>query len=113
MIRRPPRSTRTDNTLALHDALPIYHRGADLDAGGLDPDDRGGRERVEVVGDLREPHRRHAGLLRPAGIGEHPLDLRGVATPHRAQHPSDPHPDHLSLRTFLYKSEEHTLNSSH
>src|SRR3546814_17541824 len=24
MIRRPPRSTRTDNTLSLHDALPIY-----------------------------------------------------------------------------------------
>src|SRR3546814_12191748 len=23
MIRRPPRSTRTDNTLSLHDALPI------------------------------------------------------------------------------------------
>src|SRR3546814_2909679 len=24
MIRRPPRSTRTDNTLSLHGALPIY-----------------------------------------------------------------------------------------
>src|SRR3546814_3820925 len=24
MLRRPPRSTRTDTTLALHDALPIY-----------------------------------------------------------------------------------------
>src|SRR3546814_6378315 len=24
MIRRPPRSTRTDNTLSLHDALPIF-----------------------------------------------------------------------------------------
>src|SRR3546814_6906542 len=24
MIRRPPRSTRTDTTLSLHDALPIY-----------------------------------------------------------------------------------------
>src|SRR3546814_10286918 len=27
MIRRPPRSTRTDNTLSLHDALPIYPAG--------------------------------------------------------------------------------------
>src|SRR3546814_21195900 len=26
MIRRPPRSTLTDNTLSLHDALPIYRR---------------------------------------------------------------------------------------
>src|SRR3546814_7891710 len=24
MIRRPPRSTRTEHTLSLHDALPIY-----------------------------------------------------------------------------------------
>src|SRR3546814_18735288 len=24
MLRRPPRSTRTDTTLSLHDALPIY-----------------------------------------------------------------------------------------
>src|SRR3546814_1759235 len=24
MLRRPPRSTRTDHTLSLHDALPIY-----------------------------------------------------------------------------------------
>src|SRR3546814_9319061 len=33
MIRRPPRSTRTDNTLSLHDALPIcgdVHRLADV-----------------------------------------------------------------------------------
>src|SRR3546814_15849118 len=27
MIRRPPRSTRTDNTLSLHDALPISFSG--------------------------------------------------------------------------------------
>src|SRR3546814_9426393 len=27
MIRRPPRSTRTDNTLSLHDALPITRAG--------------------------------------------------------------------------------------
>src|SRR3546814_10169010 len=26
MIRRPPRSTRTEHTLSLHDALPIYFR---------------------------------------------------------------------------------------
>src|SRR3546814_11148652 len=26
MIRRPPRSTRTDHTLSLHDALPIWAR---------------------------------------------------------------------------------------
>src|SRR3546814_1496260 len=26
MIRRPPRSTRTDTTLSLHDALPIWPR---------------------------------------------------------------------------------------
>src|SRR3546814_7760138 len=28
MIRRPPRSTRTEHTLSLHDALPIYRHGA-------------------------------------------------------------------------------------
>src|SRR3546814_21085029 len=28
MIRRPPRSTRTDHTLSLHDALPILVRGS-------------------------------------------------------------------------------------
>src|SRR3546814_13100542 len=37
MIRRPPRSTRTDNTLSLHDALPILRvldvRKRPLDAG--------------------------------------------------------------------------------
>src|SRR3546814_2500822 len=27
MIRRPPRSTRTEHTLSLHDALPICHLG--------------------------------------------------------------------------------------
>src|SRR3546814_1269437 len=37
MIRRPPRSTRTDNTLSLHDALPI------CDAGNARDDD-GGRQ---------------------------------------------------------------------
>src|SRR3546814_10981690 len=30
MILRPPRSTRTDTTLSLHDALPISEKGADL-----------------------------------------------------------------------------------
>src|SRR3546814_3922243 len=28
MIRRPPRSTRTEHTLSLHDALPISFTGA-------------------------------------------------------------------------------------
>ena len=48
--------------------LHRHHRGADLDAGGLGTDERGGRERVEVVGDLRDPHRGEAGVLGPAGV---------------------------------------------
>src|SRR3546814_4811180 len=37
MIRRPPRSTRTDTTLSLHDALPSYESsngGSEGSAGG-------------------------------------------------------------------------------
>ena len=48
--------------------LDGYDRGADLDAVRLDADDRGRGERVEVVGDLRDPDRRQAGVLGPARI---------------------------------------------
>src|SRR3546814_2928096 len=37
MKRRPPRSTRTDTTLSLHDALPIYRRQTDLHPGDVGP----------------------------------------------------------------------------
>src|SRR3546814_6287680 len=43
MIRRPPRSTRTDHTLSLHDALPICTggggKGADVADMGADVDE--------------------------------------------------------------------------
>ena len=51
------------------DRVPGLHRhdrGADLDAVGLHADDRGRGERVELVGDLRDPHGRQAGVLGPA-----------------------------------------------
>src|SRR3546814_19414189 len=51
MLRRPPRPTRTDNPLSLHDALPIFHRGQRGDADlTLQILDRGGAgEAVRAV----------------------------------------------------------------
>ena len=98
-----------ERLLGQRDRVPRLHRhdrGADLDAGGLRAHQRGRGEGVEVVGDLRDPHRRQAGLLGPAGVGAQAVHLGAVPAPLRTQHHPDPHPDHpsSSLRTpFLQK----------
>ncbi len=71
------------------------HRGADLDPGGPGPDEGCGRQRVEVVGDLRYPERRESGVLGPLGVVQHPLHLGGVAAPLGADHHADPHAETL------------------
>jgi hypothetical protein len=77
------------------DRMPRLDRDdgrADLDARRLGPDDRGGRQRVEVVGDLGYPDGGEAGLVRPPRIGAEPIDLYPVAAPFRADHHPDAHP---------------------
>src|SRR3546814_14081658 len=55
MIRRPPRSTRTDNTLSLHDALPI----SELRAAGDETTGDAGAEDAEAEQRQRGEHDRH------------------------------------------------------
>jgi hypothetical protein len=72
--------------------LDRHDRGADLDAAGLGADQGGGGERVELVGDLRDPDRGEPGLLGPPAVGPQPLHLGRVAPPLRADHHTDAHP---------------------
>jgi hypothetical protein len=88
--------------------LDGHHRRAHLDAAGLGADQGGGGEGVELVGDLRDPHRREAGLLDPAAVRAEPVDLRGVPAPLGTDHHPDAHrgPPPSSFRTrtsFSYK----------
>jgi hypothetical protein len=68
-----------------------YDGRADLDAARLGGHERHRGEGVELVGDLRDPDRREAGFLRPAGVAQHPLDLAGVPPPLRTDHQADAH----------------------
>ena len=94
------------------DRVPRLHRhdrGTDLDPGGLDTDEGGGREGVEVIGDLGDPDGRQPRFLRPPGIGAEPLDLRPVPPSLRPHHHADPHRALLRLRmAFLH---EHNVDS--
>ena len=75
-----------------------HDRGADLDAIGHRAHERRRGERVEVVGDLRDPDRREPGLLGPSGVRLQPLDLRAVPAALRAEHHSDAHRSSPSVR---------------
>src|SRR3546814_4739027 len=72
MIRRPPRSTRTDNTLSLHDALPIYlgiesrvverHDGGGA-RGGFGPDQRRAVGAIGGIGHRQDRSEEHTSEL--------------------------------------------------
>ena len=81
-----------------------HHRGADLDPLRIHADDRRRGEGVELVGDLRDPHRRQPRLLGPAGVGPEPIDLRPVAASLRADHQADAHREVPSdrMRTLFF-----------
>ncbi len=66
-------------------------RRPDLDPSGRRADQSRRGQRVELVGNLGNPHRGESGIVRPPGVLAHPLDLGAVATPLGSDHQADAH----------------------
>jgi hypothetical protein len=93
---QPAAAHRLHRQCLLHEGdgmtgLHRHDRGADLDPGGLGPDQGRGGERIELVGDLGDPDRRQPGLLGPHRVAAHAIDLRPVPTPLGPDHHADAH----------------------
>ena len=91
--------------LGQRDRMPGLHRhngGADLDARRLEADQGDRGQRVELVGDLWDPHRGQTRFLGPPCVGPHALDLGGVAPSLGADHETDPHRPTSVLRTTFF-----------
>ncbi len=73
-----------------HDGRP------DFDTGRGGADDGGGGERIELIGNLRDPHGRQAGRFRPLCVGLESCHLGAVATSLRPHHQADSHAALLS-----------------
>src|SRR3546814_1697127 len=82
MIRRPPRSTMTDHTLALHDALPIWRSVKAGLSGVLAHLDRIRSGNLDPVEPLRGPLEL---ALIDAGIGATAQELRAAGEQLEAQ----------------------------
>ena len=76
-----------------HDGRP------DFDTGRGGADDGGGGERIELIGNLRDPHGRQAGRFRPLCVGLESCHLGAVATSLRPHHQADSHAALLSELT--------------
>src|SRR3546814_10839958 len=107
MIRRPPRSTRTEHTLSLHDALPILA----MDRLALSVAHHG-RQRRFIVAKLvdrgqvaREDHpdQREPEQARDGGIGK---PAEPAARPHAAKPAGDGIA--VAAQAVAERSEEHT-----
>src|SRR3546814_7698064 len=107
MIRRPPRSTRTDTLFPYNDALPIYEAGKDFLVGEISRPAIGlsdeGIDRVVVLADQGdEPAIVNVAL----GLGERAAFLQGF------EHVVEPGKGQV-LMAFKQDRKSTRLNSSH
>src|SRR3546814_3769678 len=117
MIRRPPRSTRTDTlfpytTLFRSAGVAAVHRDAVAGGDGLSFDVRGGGGVEEQVARAAiDDHRRHLGAGR--AVGDQPRDAAGAQRAQDRRHLLDAVQPHdcgaVALRepVLLQRSEEH------
>src|SRR3546814_9874693 len=101
MLRRPPRSTRTHNTLSLHDALPISCPASSCRSPPSPP-------HKPLRGNMTPPHRRkywrssHS-WRRPSTALHNSLPHNWSSAPRRSCQPNE-----VASLNFRKRSDEHT-----